>query len=77
MMRSTVTRRGQTVIPASLRRRRGIQEGMILEWIDTGETIKVIPLPNDAIKALRGAAKGEQLLDTLLASRQEDREREG
>ena len=77
MMRSTVTRRGQTVIPAFLRRRHGIREGMILEWVDTGETIKVIPLPDDAIKALRGAARGERLLDTLLTSRREDREREG
>ncbi|MFA4835481.1 MAG: AbrB/MazE/SpoVT family DNA-binding domain-containing protein [Dehalococcoidia bacterium] len=74
-MKSTVTRRGQTIIPSSLRRKHDIQEGMTLEWIDTGETIKVIPVPGDPVKALRGTGRGEHLLDTLLASRKKDRDR--
>jgi AbrB family looped-hinge helix DNA binding protein len=76
-MKSTVTRRGQTVIPAPLRQRYCIEEGTTLEWIDGGGTIKVIPLPRDALGALRGIAKGEQLLERLLTSRREDKEREG
>jgi len=76
-MKSTVTRRGQTVIPAPLRRQYQIEEGMILEWLDAGGSIKVIPVPKDPIKVLRGSAKGEGLLEQLLLSRREDREREG
>lgn len=71
-MKSTVTGRGQTIIPSPLRRKHGIKEGMTLEWIDTGETIKVVPVPADPVKALRGAARGENLLDDLLAFRHQD-----
>jgi hypothetical protein len=46
------------------------------QWIDTGETIKVIPVPRDVLGALRGIAKGEKLLDTLLAERKFDKNRE-
>lgn len=75
-MKSAVTRRGQTVIPAQLRRRYRINKETRLEWIDTGEEIRVVPLPEDIIKALRGSAKGENLARNLLKSRHEDRLRE-
>ena len=75
-MRTTVTKRAQTVVPAALRERYGIKDGDFLEWIDDGQTIKVIPIPADPIKALRGSARGERLVEKLLASRQQDAERE-
>ena len=76
MMRTTITKRAQTVVPAALRERYGIKGGDLLEWIDDGQVIKVIPLPADPIKALRGSAKGEGLVELLLESRQEDRDLE-
>lgn len=72
-MRTTVTKRAQTVVPALIRERYNIQDGDYLEWIDDGQVIKVIPIPADPIKALRGSAKGERLTEKLLTSRQEDR----
>lgn len=75
-MRTTITQRAQTVVPAIIRERYGIKSGDYLEWIDDGQIIKVIPIPADPIKALRGSAKGEQLLKRLIESRQEDRQRE-
>ena len=75
-MRTTITQRAQTVVPAVIRERYGIKSGDYLEWIDDGQIIKVIPIPADPIKALRGSAKGEQLLKRLIESRQEDRQRE-
>ena len=75
-MRTTVTKRGQTVVPAAIRERHGIESGASLEWIDDGEVIKVMLLPSDPIKALRGSAKGERLTERLIESRQEDRQRE-
>lgn len=60
-MKTKVTQRGQTVVPAALRARYGIEEGDRLEWIDDGEVIKVIRVPADSITALRGTARGEDL----------------
>jgi AbrB family looped-hinge helix DNA binding protein len=76
MMETVVTKRGQTVIPAAIRRRYKIHEGDKLFWIDDGQTIQVVPVPADPIKALRGSAKGEKLLEKLLEERRRDRDRE-
>ena len=75
-MHTTVTTRGQTVVPAEIRRRHGIEEGSRLEWVDDGRTIRVIPVPADPIKALRGSAKGEGLYDRLMEERARERARE-
>ena len=75
-MHTTVTTRGQTVVPAEIRRRYGIEEGSRLEWVDDGRTIRVIPVPADPIKALRGSAKGEGLYDRLMEERARERARE-
>ena len=75
-MRTTVTKKAQTVVPAAIRRRFGIRGGDFLEWIDDGQVIKVIPIPADPIKALRGSARGEKLVEKLLEARREDRELE-
>ena len=74
-MQTTVTKRGQTVIPAVIRNRYRIQEGDHLVWIDDGQAIKVIPVPADPISALRGLGKGENLIEKLLKERQEDASR--
>jgi AbrB family looped-hinge helix DNA binding protein len=76
-METTVTKRGQTVVPAEIRKRHGIGAGQRLVWLDDGRTIKVVPLPADPIGALRGSGRGERLLESLLADREEDRRREG
>lgn len=75
-MKTSVTRRGQTVIPAPIRKRYQIKEGDRLVWLDDGQTIRVIPVPADPIRALRGSGRGERLVEQLLAARNEDRKRE-
>jgi AbrB family looped-hinge helix DNA binding protein len=74
-METSVTKKGQTNIPALIRKRHHIKEGDRLVWLDDGDIIRVIPVPVDPLKALRGSGKGEGLLDRLLQHRQEDRER--
>ncbi len=75
-METSVTKRGQTVIPAQIRKRYRIREGDRLVWLDDGETIRVVPVPVDAVRALRGRGKGEPLVERLLAARSEDLRRE-
>ena len=76
IVKTTVTRRAQTAIPASIRKRHNIRPGDTLAWIDNGETIKVVRLPKDPIRALRGSGKGERLVERLLALREKERRRE-
>jgi AbrB family looped-hinge helix DNA binding protein len=76
ILTTTITKRAQTVVPAHIRQQHHIQPGDTLAWIDDGETIRLILLPRDPIRALRGCAKGEALTQRLIALRQEERERE-
>ena len=75
-MTTTVTTRGQTVVPAEIRRKYGIEEGSRLEWVDDGQMIRVIPIPVDPIDALCGSAKGSGLFDRLMEERARERARE-
>jgi len=75
-METIVSRRGQTVVPAAIRIRYKIKDGDQLVWIDDGKTIRVIPVPADAIAALYGRGKGEGLTKKLLEERARDREKE-
>jgi AbrB family looped-hinge helix DNA binding protein len=75
-MLTTLSKRGQTVVPAAIRKRHHIQEGDRLVWIDDGEMLKVIILPGDPVRALKGIARGEQLVQELLKYRREERARE-
>ena len=74
-METAVTKRGQTSIPAAIRKRHQICEGDRLVWLDDGAAIRVIPIPADPVAALRGVGRGEGLLGRLLASRVRDRQR--
>ncbi len=72
-MITKITSKGQTVVPSHLRRKYELTGGSRLEWIDTGEILKVIPVKKDVMKALRGCAKGENLTGKLLKARKEDK----
>jgi AbrB family looped-hinge helix DNA binding protein len=75
-MQTTISKRGQTVVPAAVRKKHHILEGDRLAWIDDGETIKVIPIPADPVRALKGIARGERLVQELMKYRREERARE-
>ncbi|MFC1849387.1 AbrB/MazE/SpoVT family DNA-binding domain-containing protein [candidate division CSSED10-310 bacterium] len=75
-MESVITRKGQVVIPAILRKKYKIEAGMRIQWIDNGRTIQLIPIPHDPIAALKGCSEGEKLFDLLIKSRNEDLDRE-
>ena len=72
-MRTTMTSRGQTVVPAKIRREHGIQPQTQLEWIDDGQTIRVVPIPEDPIRAAK--RPGGKLTTHLLRERELERNR--
>jgi len=74
-MRSTITSRGQTVIPAAIRKRFHLTPADGLEWIVVGDEMRVLPVRKNPIDAFRGQSKGGANR-RLLADREQDRKRE-
>ena len=74
-MRSTITTRGQTVIPAEIRRRFHLDPSKRLEWIVDDGNVRVVPVTEDPIEAFRGRGKGGST-KRLLEERKRDRGRE-
>lgn len=74
-MQSTITTRGQTVIPAAIRRRFHLSPADRLEWIIENDTIQVVPVRKDPIAAFRGQGKGGSVA-RLVAERTLDKARE-
>ncbi len=73
-MVTTLSDRGQTAIPARIRKRFKLKAHQRLEWADDGKVIYVLPVAKDPIAAFRGSApKG--LTEALLAGRREDARR--
>ncbi len=71
-MKSTVTVRGQTVVPAKIRRAHQIEPNSRLEWIDDGASIRVVPVLDDPVRSVRGRTRG--LTDLLLVTREAERQ---
>jgi AbrB family looped-hinge helix DNA binding protein len=76
-MRSTITARGQTVVPAPIRERLGLGPSTRLEWIVDGDgAIRVVPVNLNPIRAFRGSCAGgctaRLLKERQLARRKEE-----
>ena len=74
-MTTTLTVRGQTVVPAPIRRAYRLRASTKLEWVDDGKCIRVVPLGADPIGDARGALGKTHLRKALLRSRAEDKRR--
>ena len=71
-METTLTERGQTAVPARIRKRFGIRTGQKLEWAEDGDVIYLLPASRDPIKAFRGSSKNSDLIRVLLRERRID-----
>lgn len=70
-MRSTITVRGQTVIPAAIRRQFHLNPSDRLEWVLDNGTIRVVPVRANPVEAFRGQGKGGATRRLLAARREE------
>lgn len=73
MRKTRVSRKGQTVVPASLRKQFKIGPNSQLVWSTDGNLIKVTPLPENPVKVLRGFSEKRPLGKVLLRKRREDK----
>ena len=71
-METTLTDRGQTAVPARIRKRFGMRSGQKLEWVADGKVIYLLPVAKDPIGAFRGSSQGYALNKALIRSRRED-----
>ena len=71
VMRSTITSRGQTVVPAEVRRRFALGPADGLEWVIDDGDIRVVPVRRNPVAAFRGQGKGGASR-RLLEDRKED-----
>jgi AbrB family looped-hinge helix DNA binding protein len=70
---STVTTKGQLVIPSKLRRKYSIKEGTRVAFLEQENRLVLQPLTPEFIRSLRGSLRGEPSALTALL---EDRKRE-
>ena len=74
-MRTKMSKRGQISIPSHVRKELHIRPNTTVEWIIEGATARMIPVPDDPIRAFRGSGK-RGLVKKLLKERRRDRQRE-
>lgn len=75
-MTVTVSSKGQTVIPAELRKRYGIEPNSKIEFIDTGEEIVIVPLKGkDPVRSTYGMLREVSSRD-VISNRRRERTRE-
>ena len=75
-LKSTVTPKGQIVIPKEIRARYGIIKATIIHWIQKGEGVLMIPDSEDAVIAAKGMIPKSGLIEKLMQSRRADRLKE-
>jgi AbrB family looped-hinge helix DNA binding protein len=70
---STVTTKGQFVIPSKLRRKYGIRKGTQVAFVEGEDRLILQPLTAEFVRSLRGSLKGEpSALRILLKGRKRE-----
>jgi AbrB family looped-hinge helix DNA binding protein len=73
---STVTTKGQLVIPSRLRKKLGIHKGTQVTFIEDNGRLVVQPLTPEFVRKLRGSLKAEKsALKVLSEERRRERDR--
>ena len=71
-METTVTSKGQIVVPSSIRRRLGIKEGTRTRIEANGKEIILKPMMREYIHSLRGKFRGKALMKALMAEKKRE-----
>jgi AbrB family looped-hinge helix DNA binding protein len=77
MYTAIVSEKGWVVIPKAMRERHGLEKGSRVQFVDYGQILALVPLPDDPVEALHGMfAGGASLTEDLLAERAREQVRE-
>ena len=77
MAETTITKKGQVVIPSAIRKRRNLEGGQKLSVTDEGEKIVLIPIRTLSLEQARGSLKIKKPTAKLLKElREKDTKRE-
>lgn len=79
MHKVTLSKKGQIILPAVLRKRYGLKQGDRLGIEEKGDAIVLRPLPEHPLLSMKGKFKTEgkeKLTSLLLQERQRERKRE-
>ena len=72
-----VSQKGWVVIPAALRQRYELEPGSLLQVVDYGGVLALVPVPDDPINAGTGMLRqGNSLTKALLDEHRREQERE-
>ena len=77
--RTTISSKGQVIIPAELRERHGLTKGISATWSEEGERLILTPMKH-RIREMRGCLRpapgAPTMFDALFAERERERKRE-
>lgn len=73
---STVTSKGQVVIPKRLREKYGIRPATLIRWVEIDKGILMVPESEDPIVTVRGMFKGSGMLKAYLNEKKLEKQRE-
>lgn len=76
ILTATISSKGQVVIPAELRRKYGLKEGVKVVFHDEGGQLSIEPSRFDDVLALQGSLRGYDLERALQEEREAERKRE-
>jgi len=74
MSTAKVSKKGQLVIPVEIRRKHMIESGTVVEFLDYGEQIILVPIPSDPIGAAEGWLKSTKSTAELLSEARSEEE---
>jgi len=74
-MRTKISKRGQVSVPSKIRKQLSMGPDTTVEWVVEGGAARLIPIPDNPIKAFRGSGK-KGLVSQLLKDRRKDRQKE-
>jgi len=74
-MRTKISKRGQVSVPSTIRKHLSIGPDTTVEWVLEEGAARLIPIPDDPMKAFRGSGK-KGLVSRLLKDRRKDRQKE-